>query len=116
MSGLCVINVPAGTFVTLKGDYNSLASPGILVVLSSSTSNVDFGGTGDFYGVVYTSGNVDKGHGVYAVHGMLVAAGGDDMRGTVDLYYNDGCIAKLLQRFSMNIKLVPNTWRELKPV
>jgi len=115
LSGLCVIEVPAGTTVSLSGTYNSEALPGILLVIGSGTSNVDFGGGGDFYGVVYAAGNVDKGHGNFCVHGMVVTAGTEDMRGTTDIKYNDNCIARLMTRFSMNVKLVSNTWRELQP-
>jgi hypothetical protein len=65
--------------------------------------------------VVYVEGPVMKGHGSYTVHGMAVSNTNYDMRGTTDVNYNDNCIANLLNRWSLNVQLVPNTWRELKP-
>ncbi len=112
ISGLCVIDSAGG--YTIRGDYNSEAQPGILLVLGGG--DFDYGGGGDYYGVIYVEGQVLKGHGVYGVHGMLVVDSDDDMRGTTDLFYNDNCIANLLNRFSLTVKQVPDTWREIDPV
>lgn len=113
LSGLCVIEPSATTTLSLGGEYNTEAQPGILLLLGGS--NVDFGGGGNYYGVLYTDGTVDKGHGDFHVHGMLVGAALVDMRGTVNVYYNDNVIARLSTRWSLNVRVVPNTWRELKP-
>jgi hypothetical protein len=113
MSGLCVIHAAVGSTVLLKDDYNSEASPGMLLVLGGG--NIDFGGNGNYYGIVYCDGPIDKGHGTFTIHGMAVTRNTDDMRGTVDIKYNDNCIARLQNNFPTNVKLVNNTWRELTP-
>lgn len=131
MSGLCVIELPAGSIVSLSGDLNVNntdvdgngtidldGKPGVLMVLGGTTANpvnLDYAGGGNFYGIVYCAGSVDKGHGNYVIHGMLVCGGTNDMRGTVNVDYNDNCITRLFQRFTLNVKLVENTWREVPP-
>jgi hypothetical protein len=112
ISGLCVIDDPNG--YEIRGDYNSEADPGILLVLGGGT--FDYGGGGDYYGVIYVDGEVEKGHGKYAVHGMVVVNTDQDMRGTTDLFYNDNCIVNLFGRFSLTVQQVQNTWREIGPV
>jgi len=111
ISGLCVIDSAAG--YSIRGDYNSEAQPGILMILGGG--DLDYGGGGNYYGVIYVTGTVQKGHGNYIVHGMIVVDSDQDMRGTTDLYYNDNCIANLNNRFSLTVKQVPNTWREIHP-
>jgi hypothetical protein len=111
ISGLCVIDSAAG--YTIRGDYNSEAQPGILMILGGG--DLDYGSGGNYYGVIYVTGTVLKGHGSYIVHGMIVVDSDQDMRGTTDIYYNDNCIANLANRFSLTVKQVPNTWREIKP-
>jgi hypothetical protein len=113
LTGLTVIEPSTVGTLSLQGTYNSEAKPGIVILLGGS--NLDFGGGGDFYGVLYTQGTVDKGHGSFVVHGMLVCDSTLDMRGTVDVKYNDNCIANLAKRFHSNVMIVPNTWRELSP-
>jgi hypothetical protein len=113
LTGLTVIEPSSYTTLSLKGTYNSEQTPGIIILLGGS--NLDFGGGGDYYGVLYTQGTVEKGHGSFIVHGMLVCDSTLDMRGTVDIKYNDNCIANLAKRFHSNVMMVPNTWRELKP-
>jgi len=117
ISGLCVIDEtgnPSPEGYQIRGDYNSEAQPGIFMLLGGG--DFDYGGGGDYYGVVYVEGQVLKGHGVYGVHGMIVIDTDDDMRGTTDVFYNDNCIANLLNRFSLTVKQVPNTWREIQPL
>lgn len=111
ISGLCVIDSAAG--YSIRGDYNSEAQPGVLMILGGG--DLDYGGGGDYYGVVYVTGTVQKGHGKYAVHGMVVVDNDQDMRGTTDIFYNDNAIANLGNRFSLTVKQVPNTWREIQP-
>jgi hypothetical protein len=114
VSGLTVIESPTGANVVLRaGVWNSETDPGILIVLGGG--NIDFAGSGDYWGVMYTDGTVDKGHGNFTVHGMVVAASLVDMRGHVNVWYNDNVIARLATRWSLNVRVVPNTWRELKP-
>ena len=111
ISGLCVIDSAAG--YSIRGDYNSEAQPGILMIMGGG--DLDYGGGGDYYGVMYVTGTVQKGHGNYGVHGMIVVASDQDMRGTTDLFYNDNAIANLNNAYSVTVKQVPNTWRELNP-
>jgi len=111
ISGLCVINDPGG--YSIRGDYNTEAQPGIFLLLGGGT--FDYGGGGDYYGVIYTDGTIEKGHGKYGVHGMIVVNNDQDMRGTTDLFYNDNAIANLMGRFALVVKQVPGTWREIKP-
>jgi type II secretory pathway pseudopilin PulG len=114
ISGLTVIESPTGANVSLRaGVWNSEANPGILMVLGGG--NIDFAGSGDYWGAMYTDGTVDKGHGNFTVHGMVVAASLVDLRGTVNIHYNDNVISRLATRWSLNVRVVPNTWRELKP-
>ena len=111
ISGICVIDSAAG--YSIRGTYNSEAQPGILMILGGG--DLDYGGGGDYYGVIYVTGTVQKGHGKYGVHGMIVVDSDQDMRGTTDIFYNDNCIANLANRFSLTVKQVPNTWREIQP-
>ena len=112
ISGLCVIDSAAG--YSIRDDYNSEAQPGILMILGGG--DLDYGGGGNYYGVMYVTGTVQKGHGSYIVHGMIVVDSDQDMRGTTDIFYNDNCIANLMNRFSFTVKQVPNTWREIDPI
>jgi hypothetical protein len=114
LTGLTVIEPDtAASTLSLRGTYNSETEPGVIILLGGS--NLDFGGGGDFYGVLYTQGTVEKGHGNFVVHGMLVSDSTLDMRGTVNVQYNDNCIANLSKRFYSNVTMVANTWRELRP-
>ena len=53
-------------------------------------------------------------HGTGDIHGMVISSSTEDMRGTPHILYNDNCVARLANRFTLTVKLVPNTWRELK--
>lgn len=112
LSGLTVVE-STGTVSLRAGEWNSEMEPGFLLVIGGG--NIDYAGSGDYWGAMYTDGTVDKGHGTFTVHGMVVAASTVDMRGTVNLHYNDNVIARLQNRWSLNVRVVPNTWRELKP-
>lgn len=126
ISGLTVIEpTVAGTLkLPPDGPINSEAKPGLIMLLkcpapSTSTSNLDFQASPnktDYYGVLYTDGTVDKGSGGYNVHGALIAAGQTEFQGTVNVMYNDNCIVNLGVVWSSNVKIVGNSWRELKPV
>jgi hypothetical protein len=116
VTGLTVVKptTPGTLRMPAKPDpTNTLAKPGILILLGGS--NLDFQSGGSYYGVLYTQGTVDKGAGTYTVHGMLVCDSTADMRGTVNLMYNDAAIANLPTRFTSNVRMVANTWREIQP-
>jgi hypothetical protein len=115
LSGLTVIEYPVPTTVKMDGNdvINSEAVPGILMVLGGG--ELQWGGTQQFYGIIYTQGTMDTTHGTGDIHGMAVTTGTESMKGTPNIWYNDKCIANMLNRFSLNVKMVTNTWRELPP-
>jgi hypothetical protein len=113
LSGVTVVEPSTPGTLSMMGTINSVDRPGVILLLGGS--NFDFGGGGDFYGVMYTQGTVDKGHGSFIIHGMLVATSTVDMRGTVNISYNDSVISKLSLTFPSSVRVVPNTWREIKP-
>lgn len=138
MSGYCVIRVPDGTTVALTGGINMASGPnavpaaadfpGVLLVLGPEpaagepiTTNtgphikINMANNDRFYGVFYTDGQLDFAHGTPAFYGMAVFKSYMDMRGTCDIYYDDSAITKLMERETLSVKLVPNTWREIHP-
>ena len=68
-----------------------------------------------FYGVFYTDGQLDFAHGTPAFFGMVIFKSFMDMRGTADIKYDDSAISKLADRWTLTVRLVPNTWREIHP-
>lgn len=116
LSGLCVIEAPTGTNIKIVANtvLNSEESPGIILVIGGAT--LEWGGTAAFYGVLYCSNGMSTSIGTADIHGMVVTTSYENMSGTPNILYNDNCIARLLNRWSLNVKLVPNTWRQLTPV
>jgi hypothetical protein len=51
-----------------------------------------------------------------AFFGMAIFKSYMDMRGTADIKYDDSAITKLLDRWTLSVRLVPNTWREIHPL
>lgn len=115
LSGLCVIAPSSVTEIKIQGntDLNSEMLPGILMIMGGST--LSWGGTAQFYGVIYCEGAMNTSHGTGDIHGMCIANTNEELKGTPNVRYNDNCIARLMNRWSLNVRLVPNTWRELKP-
>ena len=87
--------------------------PGIFLILGGST--LEWGGTGQFYGVIYSEGPMNTSHGTADIHGMVITNDTEDMRGTPNILYNDDCIANLDQRFPSLVRRIQNTWREVQP-
>jgi len=124
LTGLCVIDVPAGTTIMLSQDsdpslvgnqpYNSIAHPGVLMVLGGG--ELKFGGNVEYYGLVYSEGSVSVAHGVPTIYGMIISEGDFDMGGVAQVIYREDCLARLDTQFQTNTKLVPNYWRELTPL
>jgi hypothetical protein len=114
-SGLVVVQTNPGDTVTFAGntDLNSEARPGIFMVLGGGT--LDWRGNGQYYGVVYCDGPVDVSRGTADIHGMVLCADDQAMKGTPHIQYNDNCIAKLDATFPAMVRQVPNSWRELQP-
>lgn len=135
MQGICVIRVLDGTPVQLQGGINmaegpgavpaATDQPGILVILGpepeppgTNTGNlikINMANNDRFYGVFLTDGQLDFAHGTPAFFGMTVFKSSMDMRGTVDIRYDDSAITKLADRWTLAVVLVPNTWREIQP-
>ena len=116
LSGLCVIEPTATTEVKIQGNttLNTEALPGILLVLGGST--LSWGGTAQYYGVIYSEGPMNTSHGTGDIHGMVITNTDEEMKGTPHILYNDNCIANLDQRFPSMVRRVKNTWREVQPL
>jgi len=116
LSGLTVIRPATPTTIKVTGNtqLNSEAQPGVLMILGGS--NLDWGGTAQFYGVIYCEGPMDTSHGTGDIHGMVVTNSTESLKGTPNIRYNDNCIARLDQRFPSIVRRVQNTWREVQPL
>lgn len=86
--------------------------PGILICLEGDLRNI--GQKKTIYGVVYLMDGVWL-EGNAEIHGMCVAAGNVDLRGTRAVNYNAKVIANLNRPQVLSVRLVPNTWREIQP-
>ena len=115
LSGLTVIDPPPGSDVKITGNVvlNSEAVPGILLLLGGS--ELQWGGTERFYGVIYSKGGMDTSAGTADIHGMVITAGTEGMKGTPNILYNDKCIVNLDLSFPSLVRRVQNTWREVPP-
>jgi len=136
MGGFLVIDLtnggtvtpPPGTVVSLSsgpGNINSLASPGVILVLGSPppygpSPDVTVkmtGSGGTYYGVLYSTGNFtsnvagDSPH----IRGAVFVQGNVTFAGKDHFYYHDNCIHNLGLALSHNCTQVPGTWRETKP-
>ncbi len=88
----------------------SAANPGILIVLNG---NVDCNGQKKkLYGVVYIMGGVLL-TGNAEIHGMVLAKGTVDLRGTRAVNYNAEVISNLNKPVIQSVRVRPGTWREL---
>jgi len=120
--GLCVVKAPAGTTITLgqsgggsnPDPYNSPTLPGMLLVLGGATLKLT--GNTQYYGVVYSEGEIAADKGNPIIFGMVVTKGSFDMRGVAQVIYREDCLINLNHQFQTSTKLVPNFWRELTPV
>lgn len=95
-----------GSSVWSEGD------PGILIVLSGDMDQI--GSKKTIYGIVYLmNGLLLRGNA--EIHGLCIAKGSADLRGTRAINYNANVIANLNRPVVLSVKQVPNTWRELHP-
>lgn len=105
--------VDAKDFPTTDG--SSLWSendPGVLIVLSGDMN--DTGGKTTIYGIVYLmSGILLRGNA--EIHGMFIAKGSADLRGTRAVNYNANVVANLNRPIVLSVQQVQNTWREVHP-
>ena len=106
LSGLCVVEPPfVGSVQLPSQSLNAEQKPGCLLVLGGSSLTP--GSSGDFYGAIYCEGGVQTTHGNPRLHGMLVAAAAVDMRGLLDVMYNDACVANM--RWLVAVDPIPGT-------
>jgi hypothetical protein len=127
-SGVCVIKVQDGATVSLgnNGGINMAGGshavpaagdrPGILIILGGPLVRIDIGGNQNFYGVMYTDGQLVEAHGNPCFYGMVICKSYMDMRGTADIKYDATAITKLADRWTLSVVLIPNTWREIQPL
>lgn len=118
LQGLTVIDPASGTSGTIPLPGNTESTPAVLFVLGDSTTQWNFktNGTVDSYGFFFTRwGGTEVSKGTSSVYGTLVAAGSVGFDGTPNVIYDDLVWSQLLQQWTLNVKLVPNTWRELSP-
>jgi hypothetical protein len=115
LQGLTVIEPATGTSGDMALPSNTVSTPACLVVLGGNGWGFNNAGGGNTYGFYFTQGNFDFARGNFSVHGMIVCAGDVGFKGTPQLIYDDRVIVKLMSEWTLNVKLVPNTWRELSP-
>lgn len=85
--------------------------PGIIIV---ENGNLSFDGGAFFFGVLYSSfGFVDTG--TTEIHGMVIAKGIATLSGSRNVVYDPNVVANLNLIIPANVRLVPNTWKELTP-
>jgi hypothetical protein len=101
--------------------------PGVLMVIGPKTmypddstktgysGGVDLGGTGKYYGVMYTDGSIG-GNGNITIAGMALAGGSIDLAGDRRIEYNDNVVQNLSKAVQVSAQIVPNTWRQIKPL
>jgi hypothetical protein len=86
--------------------------PGVLIVLGGDMDQT--GQKKSIYGVIYlVNGILLRGNA--EIHGLCVAQGSADMRGTRAVNYNANVIANINRPQVLSVKLVQNTWREIHP-
>lgn len=119
LQGLTVIDPPSGdTTDSLQLPSNTESTPALLLVLGDSTTSVGFNNAGNsnMYGFFYTRyGNFDFARGTVSAYGTVICAGDIGFKGTPQTIYDNNVLTNLSSQWTLNVKLVPNTWRELQP-
>ena len=118
LQGFTVIDPSPGTVDWLLLPENTLETPAVLFVLGDSTTNVGFKSHGNnaSYGYFYSRyGGFDFSVGTNSIYGTVIGAGNVGFFGTPQTYYDDRVWVNITQEWTRNVKLVPNTWRELSP-
>lgn len=117
LSGLVYVDATQGNGTwTLqpKGQWNSPRYPGVLII--DGNLKITGNQSADYYGLLYVSGNIDSA-GNMKMHGIVISAsGGCALSGGQSVSYNDGVWDGLNLLATASVSLVPNTWRELKPL
>lgn len=112
----------------LNGDgMNGAKLPGALVVIGPHTmyptdvsktgisGGIQIRGTGTYYGVVYTDGNIEF-LGNMTVLGVVVGEGQVYMNGSRCVQYNDNVVTNLDKTIQVNAQTVQDTWRQIQPL
>lgn len=125
LGGVVVVDPPAGQYasVDLKNNTTSATAPGILIVTRGS---VTYSGSGTYYGMIivrdspagtdaFTLGGTTYFRGMVFVNGSA-QLNGTGTAGDPNLLY-DPAVAALLKSNTVVLKarVVPNTWRQVKP-
>lgn len=130
--GIVVIETTTRLDLNGNGDYNGDGvspnkPPGVLMVIGPKTMypddptktgyspGIDLGGTGRYYGVMYTDGDIG-GNGNVVIVGMVLAGGNITLVGNRRIEYNDNVMVNLAKTVQLSAQIVPNTWRQIKPL
>ena len=116
-NGLCVVVAGPETTITLgqNGDsFNKPASPGVLLVLGGA--KLKLAGNTEYYGVIYSEGDIGVANGHPIIYGIVVTKGSFDMAGVAQVIYREDCLINLNHQFQTSTKFVPSYWRELRPI
>ncbi len=113
ISGLCVLDLPNGSTLTMpSGTWNSPSSPGLLLVLCpGGAATLEVAGSGDYYGIACVQGALATAHGDLAMHGEVLAAGSADLGSTHLFLYNDtvATLARTTIRVTVEVNEIPGT-------
>ena len=115
LNGLTYIEPAVGTSGSIELPSNSLSNPALLFLMGGNDWGFNNAGNVDCYGIFYTQGNYDFARGTMSVHGSIFCLGDIGFKGTPQTLYNDNVWVNLTQQWTLNVRLVPNTWRELSP-
>lgn len=115
LQGVTYIEPATGTSGSVELPGNTLEHPALLFLMGGNNWGFNNAGNTDIYGVFYTQGNFDFARGTVTCHGSIFCLGDIGFKGTPQTLYNDNVWINLTREWTLNVKLVPNTWRELSP-
>jgi len=110
-------NPQTGDGVTVTDASGNVLQPSLLIVNAPS---LKWQADASFYGLIYCTGTVDF-QGTPNIHGLLIAGSSSSnppavsISGNYGLMYNDTVRQNLNSAFSMNVKIVKDTWQEIQP-
>lgn len=106
-----------GDGVSVTDATGNVLQPSLLIV---DAPNLKWQANYSFYGLIYCTGTVDF-QGTPNIHGLLIAGSSSSdppavsISGNYGLMYNDTVRQNLNSAFSMNVKIVKDTWQEIQP-
>jgi hypothetical protein len=121
LAGVVVVDPPVGTYATvdLSSNATSQSAPGILIVTRGKV--IEIGGTAVYYGLIVVRDSPPDGTsfdlgGNASIHGMVVVAGNTKLHGTDQILFDPAISLSLQQQtVVLKVRMVPNTWRQVKP-